>query len=245
MIPRRNYWPPRDRYTVNREATKLNFSIIRKKALNQLRKIIPESVIRFFIPCTQPGNEIAVDPLLRSAIKHLMAHIFSPIGVENYSVRCEDPRFLPLRDFLLVGGAALIVDALMERTNRAILQETIRPLNSKSHGDRNGPCASLSSYDDCMIEHSGREWKSFPLACLVAKNLRYDPLLPLLISLVSFLRLWCGSIFAKFSFSSVSSSMIRSFSYKKSAKISHPMLLFFVFIQSFTLAKFNFSPLLD
>lgn len=34
--------------------------------------------------------------------------------------------------FSIVGSAALIADALMERTNRAILQETIRPLNSKA-----------------------------------------------------------------------------------------------------------------
>lgn len=80
------------------------------------------------LPFRVLGNEIAVDPLLRPAIKRLrirfLFFFFSfspPIKVKLFcrygSARGEDSS--PLGDFLLVGGAALIVDALMERTNRA------------------------------------------------------------------------------------------------------------------------------
>lgn len=80
------------------------------------------------LPFRVLGNEIAVDPLLRPAIKRLrirfLFFFFSfspPIEVKLFcrygSARREDSS--PLDDFLLVGGAALIVDALMERTNRA------------------------------------------------------------------------------------------------------------------------------
>lgn len=77
------------------------------------------------LPFRVLGNEIAVDPLLQPAIKRLRIRFFfffsPPIKVKLFcrygSARREDSS--PLGDFLLVGGAALIVDALMERTNRA------------------------------------------------------------------------------------------------------------------------------
>ena len=123
-------------------------------------KIDEESAPRSTFDDMRASNEIVVDPLLRRGCKvwhRVVAAFFLffsfsfflsffffflilpvPLVVENYlvdagSTRRTIPPVSIDHDFLSSWcGVALIADALMERTNRAILQETIRPLNSKA-----------------------------------------------------------------------------------------------------------------